>query len=63
MYFEAQRMASPTVAEWRIATASGPRIPMSWRSAKRRPKSGQASSRAERSNSWIMAPKLIKEAG
>jgi hypothetical protein len=63
MYFEAQPMASPTVAEERIATASGPRIPMSWRSASRKPKSGQARSRAERSNSWMIAPKLTKPAG
>ena len=56
-------MASPTVSEERIDTASGPRIPMSWRSAKRKPKSGQARSRAERSNSWVIAPKPISEAG
>ena len=36
---------------------------MSWRSANLKPKSGQASSRAERSNNWITAPKLIKESG
>ena len=40
MYFDVQCIASPNVAEERIATASGPTMPMSWRSAKQQPEVG-----------------------
>ena len=53
-------MASPTVVEYRMATARVPRMPMSCRSARRSPKSGQPRSAAERSSRSIWLSKLMK---